>query len=198
MAGKPSQDFWNQEIDRLAAELGQPLAEATLLGVDEGIALLNLGSIVLDTGLINDAALAWAAQYTYELVSGITATTATAIGDLVAEWIASGEPIRALELALANDPSLAYMLGPGRARLIAMTETTRAFASGNFISWVKSGYVVGTRWMNVEDPKVDEICQINSDAGVVPLGEPFPSGDLYAPAHPGCRCYMQPVTKKEV
>jgi len=33
----------------------------------------------------------------------------------------------------------------------------------------------------------------NALAGEVPKGEPFPTGDTYPPAHPGCRCLIVPV-----
>ena len=33
----------------------------------------------------------------------------------------------------------------------------------------------------------------NAKAGAIPLGMPFPSGDLWPPAHPGgCRCATVP------
>ena len=34
-------------------------------------------------------------------------------------------------------------------------------------------------------------CDDNSLSPAVPHGEPFPTGDLMAPAHPGCRCMLQ-------
>ena len=36
-------------------------------------------------------------------------------------------------------------------------------------------------------------CDDNALAGAVPAGEPFPTGDLHPPAHPGCRCLAVPV-----
>ena len=33
----------------------------------------------------------------------------------------------------------------------------------------------------------------NALAGAVPKGEPFPTGDLVPPVHPGCRCVIVPV-----
>ena len=36
-------------------------------------------------------------------------------------------------------------------------------------------------------------CDDNSLAGSVPKGEPFPTGDLHPPAHPGCRCIAVPA-----
>lgn len=36
-------------------------------------------------------------------------------------------------------------------------------------------------------------CEDNSLSGAVPAGEPFPTGDTAAPAHPGCRCLVLPA-----
>jgi hypothetical protein len=33
----------------------------------------------------------------------------------------------------------------------------------------------------------------NALAGVVPAGEPFPTGVCQPPAHPGCRCMVLPA-----
>ncbi len=36
-------------------------------------------------------------------------------------------------------------------------------------------------------------CDDNALAGAVPKSEPFPTGDLHPPAHPGCRCLAVPA-----
>lgn len=49
------------------------------------------------------------------------------------------------------------------------------------------------RW--VADPAVGPCseCEDNSLQGLVPLGMPFPTGHVTAPAHSGCRCLIQPA-----
>ena len=36
-------------------------------------------------------------------------------------------------------------------------------------------------------------CDDNALAGAVAAGEPFPTGDLHPPSHPGCRCLAAPI-----
>jgi hypothetical protein len=36
-------------------------------------------------------------------------------------------------------------------------------------------------------------CDDNVLGGAVDAGSEFPTGDTYAPAHPGCRCLLTPV-----
>lgn len=120
----------------------------------------------------------------------------TLLQEKAQQWIASGQPLHGLALALQEDAGFLSMFDPARARMVAITETTRIFAEVNVATWAASGVVQGTTWNDVRDENVDPICEANVLAGVVPLGESYPSGDQYAPAHPGCRCYMQPEVKK--
>src|SRR5208282_2235305 len=53
--------------------------------------------------------------------------------------------------------------------------------------------VSGKRWVTVGDDAVEEICLANEDQGVIDLDEDFDSGDDAPPAHPNCRCWLEPV-----
>jgi hypothetical protein len=81
----------------------------------------------------------------------------------------------------------------GWAELGAITETTRA-STAAALAWYAAGTVDATEWVTAMDQNVCGTCQDNSDAGPVPLGQVFPSGDEAPPAHPGCRCAAAPVT----
>ena len=48
------------------------------------------------------------------------------------------------------------------------------------------------RWV-VDDDGPCPDCDDNTLAGPTPKGEPFPTGQLHPPAHPGCRCLLVPV-----
>lgn len=74
-----------------------------------------------------------------------------------------------------------------RAHLIATTEITRASSAAAYRAYQRAG-VRSTRWLTAGDTKVCAICRENERAGAVPIGTPYPSGDLYCPAHPGDRC----------
>ena len=41
-----------------------------------------------------------------------------------------------------------------------------------------------------EEPAACPDCEDNSLAGAQAKGEPFPTGQLHPPAHPGCRCLL--------
>ena len=49
------------------------------------------------------------------------------------------------------------------------------------------------RWLVDDGDAPCPDCDDNALAGGVPRGEPFPTGDLCPPAHPGCRCLAVPV-----
>ncbi|MBX3315193.1 MAG: DivIVA domain-containing protein [Actinobacteria bacterium] len=49
------------------------------------------------------------------------------------------------------------------------------------------------RWLVDHGGEAAPDCDDNALAGAVPKGEPFPTGDLVPPVHPGCRCVIVPV-----
>lgn len=79
---------------------------------------------------------------------------------------------------------------PDRAIGIALTEITRAASAGSDVVYRSRG-IAAIRWMT--EPDACDPCADNADAGAVPLGTPFPSGDLGAPEHPRCRCWTAPA-----
>jgi SPP1 gp7 family putative phage head morphogenesis protein len=76
-----------------------------------------------------------------------------------------------------------------RAETIAVTEWNRAASAATYLGYTKQG--VATKvWFTVGDSRVCSICEDNSAEGEIPISKEFPSGDLYPPAHPGCRCNL--------
>lgn len=51
----------------------------------------------------------------------------------------------------------------------------------------------GFRWVVDHGDAAAPDCDDNALAGTVPKGEPFPTGDLCPPSHPGCRCLAVPA-----
>lgn len=76
-----------------------------------------------------------------------------------------------------------------RALTIATTEMNRAMSAASTDSYKEFG-VDQVEWLTA-DP-CDE-CAENEDAGAIPLGDEFPTGDTEPPAHPNCRCSIAPV-----
>jgi len=143
-------------------------------------------AVTVDWDLVNDQAQDWARAHSGELLTGLEANTKSAMGELIADWIERGEPTSVLStqfIVLVNDPK--------RAELIAVTEITRAFAQGNTEAWKAQG-VEGRKWFTSEDELVCPICG-DLAGSVARLGDDFEGGVDNPPAHPRCRCWVQPV-----
>jgi DivIVA domain-containing protein len=116
---------------------------------------------------------------------------------------AIAEPLRQrLELAMrsgGDDPAeLADALGAAyrewktqRIEPAALHEVAAAFSRGAYLTFPDGGLL---RWVvgPAEGPCPD--CEDNALAGAQPKGEPWPTGQQYPPAHPGCRCALAPVS----
>jgi SPP1 gp7 family putative phage head morphogenesis protein len=114
----------------------------------------------------------------------ITDSTREMIQSLTADAIDQGYTTD--ELAAQMEENFAF--SPERAEMIARTETAQADSQGQMQGYEESGVVEGTEWTTAEDDEVDSDCVLNGEAGIVPLGEEYPSGDTAPPAHPNCRC----------
>jgi hypothetical protein len=178
-------DGANIDWDTIAAELRGVLAPALAGAATTQAGLFAAGlNIPLDIAKINVAAWAWANQYSFELVKGITATTQALVGQVVSQFIATpGMTIGDLAAAIE------VPFGAARAQMIAVTETTRAYTQANMVtqSMLRDMGVNTVRvWQTSKDDKTcEDIC--------VPLDglEESEWGD-YAdgpPAHVNCRCW---------
>lgn len=120
----------------------------------------------------------------------IPAGTRDRVADLVAKAIADGDSMRALKNALRNDNAFSA----SRAETIARTETSAANNRASLQAYTSRG-VEGKRWMtsgfDVDNGQIGP-CVENEAAGVIRLGDTFPSGDDAPPAHPRCRCTIVP------
>lgn len=155
-----------------SVDLGASIAFDQLAGV----------GIMFDYTLANTAARDWANRYVGQLITQIDETTRRAVQEAVTRYIGNGESLQNL---------VSDLQGTGfsrrRARLIAMTETTRAYAEGSTLSYEQSGVVKEFEWRTANDERVCPTCGGNA-------GKRFPlNGLTKPPAHPGCRCGMAPV-----
>ena len=185
-------EFWRGERERLLRILLPLILNAAVDAAESSMDdLLEIG-IGVDWGLVNQAALKWAQGYTFELVSEITETSQRYVSEAIAGWIQTGAPLD--DLITQLEP----MFGAVRAEMIGVTETTRAFASGNQIAWKESGVVEKKQWMAGEDELVCSMCGPLADQDPIGLDEAWQTenGPVDAPpAHVNCRCYMQPVVR---
>jgi SPP1 gp7 family putative phage head morphogenesis protein len=174
--------FWNEERELLLKFLFPFLLDSIKAGAlhafDEIAAQADLG-IAWD--LINEAVINWANQYTASVVSQISKTSMAAFLDAFEPWVRSGEPLSSLIDALTP------FYGAVRAEMVAVTETTRAYAQGNLATWKATGVVEGFNVMTSEDELVCPICSAKQ------AGNPYPV-DAEVPAyHVNCRCWIAPV-----
>jgi PAS domain-containing protein len=165
-------------------------------------ALAQVGSEI-DVTVYGPKVSEWAAQRAAELV-GMKKVDGEWIENPNAEWVISDSTrdtvqalvTRATDEGLTMDELADLLTESGafsedRAMMIARTETRLADSAGQMEGYVASGVVEGTEWSTSMDDLVDvEICEKNSDAGMVPLGQAYPSGDVAPPGHPNCRCVL--------
>ena len=128
---------------------------------------------------------------TQATIKDVSDTTLNRIGTVLADGLRVGaagdtvarEFMRAGIKELLNDPR--------RAVTIANTEMARAMSTASVDTYADLG-VEQVEWVGMEP--CDE-CQANEDAGAIPMGDEFPSGDSEPPAHPNCRCTIAPVVE---
>jgi SPP1 gp7 family putative phage head morphogenesis protein len=184
-------DFWKAEDKELydaMSDIYQDIIRDAIAQAEEMIGSIDPGIPVSFDAILQNVQ-DWAKSYTYDTVRGINATTRDKLQSAMSDWWASGEPLSALEDVIADMPEF----GEGRADLIAMTETTRAYAEGQIAAWDGSGVVQGMRWMTT-DENACPICT-DLDGAEDSLDGDF-GGDGPPPAHPGCRCALQPVVSE--
>lgn len=174
--------FWNEERQALF-ELLIPLftdaiTDEARLAFEE---LAGIADIGIAWDIVNEQAIGWANTQTSAVVSQITKTSMTGFITEFEQWVNSG----------ADLPTLIESLGkyydPVRAEMIAVTETTRAFAVANIQTWRMSSIVTGFDVLTAEDGDVDEVCLSEQSRNPHALDEEPP------PYHVRCRCAVRPV-----
>jgi SPP1 gp7 family putative phage head morphogenesis protein len=192
----PIDDIINGEEDSdFVADLIRVISGSAVGGVSLFKQSVNVG---MDYTLINDRALDWAQTYSYELIGkatgGIDATTRNVVSNVISRFVDTpgftiGDAIN----------QLSETFGETRARMIAVTEITRAYAQGNQIAGeeLKKEFpdvkVVKT-WFTNNDDRVCDICG-PLDGVEVSIDDQFPGGFDFPPGHVNCRCFVQTRTR---
>ena len=186
--------FWNNEIMKMLSTLLPFLARGAEggVGVQRGI-VASLG-IEIDWTLPFTEAANWARRYGAELVTKVTDTTKGRIRSVVGNWIETPDrTLPDLWKQLQED----HAFSRSRAKLIATTETTRAYAEGEIVGartlekegWF--GYV--KEWQTAMDDRVCPICEPLQGVTVQTTKGEFAGGLQGPPAHPGCRCWINTI-----
>jgi SPP1 gp7 family putative phage head morphogenesis protein len=183
------------KVQPILVEIGTEGAKSALEQIGQDDADVNFGPRVT----------AWAQDRAAEMV-GKKWVDGELVDNPNAEWVISDSTRDMIQgmVASATDDGLtmdeladqlqeSFAFSEDRAMMIARTETAMADSAGQMDAYVESGVVEGTEWSTSNDDLVSEICQANADAGVVMLGDLYPSGDTAPPAHPNCRCCLVAV-----
>jgi hypothetical protein len=118
-------------------------------------------------------------EYSPGLAGGITETTRKLINNSLTTSINVGETDLEAMTRLQQ-----YIVDPGRALMIARTESVRAYNQGLSVFGQQTG-AKKKQWHTV--PGACPICSPN-DGQIVGLSDTFASGDYGPPGHPNCRC----------
>lgn len=182
--------------EKMRDVLSRALQDSADLGVSVAVRQFDNVGYGFDYTLANESARAWALRYTDDVLAQLGATTQRIVGQAVGRWIGNGEPLS----SLAKDLRPAF--GKQRAKLIAATEVTRAYAEGSKEAYIASGVVKKLVWQSAMDEKTCLICG-GLHGKVVGIEESF-DGKLPAglrertrpfalpPGHVGCRCWILP------
>ena len=190
-------------FDDLVGPAKAALEDAGRIGGTAAIRNLRIvaGPRVEDLVLPNDAVVKFATDRSAELVGKRVTADGRVVDNPNAQWAITdgtreqlrGTIVEALregqtraELRAAIEDNFAF--SRERAETIVRTEVSRALIAGNKATARASGVVKGKRSILSSGHDLDDVCDTNADAGVIPLEDPYPSGDMDAPYHPKCEC----------
>jgi len=143
--------FWALIERELERWFFPEIVNAAQAGIQSAASALQQIGMGIDWALVNIPVLKWSRLHAAETVRGITATTRSAVRELIVAWQEQGLGKRGLpDLIKALEP----ILGKSRAEQIGITEVTRAFAQGNEESYREVPGAVGQRWHTARDDRV--------------------------------------------
>lgn len=174
-------------------EFSANFTRALITGMMGGITLFQqMSNIGMDYTLTNDRAVQAASEYALDLVKNINQVSKDSITRAITSFIDT--PGMTIGDIMSRIP-----FGAERAERIAVTEVTRAYATGQRMAGEDlqkefPGVKVVKEWFTNEDDKTCELC-FPLNGKVVPVDEPFGDGVDDPPVHPQCRCWTTAGTK---
>lgn len=186
--------FWENGGKALRGAI-VPILQGTY--TEQAKVLVDQLTIGVDWALVNQRAIAWVSQYSFELVRGITTTTQRGLQTAITAYYRDSMTIGALRGMIAP------MFGPVRAEMIATTEITRASVEGELglvqeVERANTSIKMIARWSTNNDEKVCPICRpLNArKAAGYDGGRPYwihpETKKRYGPppTHPRDRCWV--------
>ena len=170
--------------------ISRAIQDSSDLGVSVAVKQFENIGYGFDYTLANVAARDWALRHTDTLLRQLGTTSGSIVGQAVGRWVDNGEPLP----SLIRDLEPAF--GKKRAKLIAATEVTRAYAQGTVETYKASGVVKKLVWLTANDERRCIFCgglhekvvgiETSFDealpAALREKTKPF----ALPPAHPGC------------
>lgn len=138
---------------------------------------------------VNQASLKAAKERAGELVTGISNSTRSQLGNIIEEGLRKQWSVDDIASKLSD------VLGDSdgiskRARVIGRTETNRALGAGSKNAATQVG-AKEKEWVTVADRRVNQdICLPNEGQGRIGISGNFQSGHDAQPGHPSCRCVV--------
>lgn len=173
----------DEEIEGLREDLTQTLVPLlTNIVVDALTATAAEAGIELPLDEVLSDAAEWAAQYTYDLVRGISETERDICQKVVSQ-LANGQIDRE-----GAEAMLEPIFGKVRAGMIAATEVTRATSQATLMyqrALEAQGLESVRRWLTAEDERVCPVCGALDHKTEDVWAAEYPDGP---PAHVNCRC----------
>lgn len=132
-------------------------------------------------------AIEWAEKHCATLVTRMDEETKRRLAKVIGDGIEGKRGIPGLAKDLRSEFG---DMRKYRSAMIARTETANALSQAS-LDTMKDMGIDGKEWVVAGDPC--DICADNAAAGIIPLGDTFPSGDATPPAHPNCECALAPA-----
>jgi len=149
---------------------------------EQALVALTVTPLGVDWALVNQRAVTWARNYTYELVRGINNTTRNALQNAIGDFFQEAMTREVLEGRISP------LFGPVRAEMIAVTEVTRASVEGeralaNLLA--QQGIMMRPYWLTSND-EISQRCPICG-----PKHNVLITDDVFPPGHIRCRCTVR-------
>ena len=135
--------------------------EAVLLGQDVGRSQIDAIYGVekqlddIDWSSLAGDGIQWVTNHVRNLMVELNQTSRETMRKAIAQWKETGEGLNKLIETLEQ---MGWGFDKRRAKLIAETEVTNAFAKGAVMAWTASNVVVGKEWRTANDEAVCQIC----------------------------------------
>jgi len=191
------QNFWEPFESDLRDKLGPAMNEIYTQAAER--LMLDHPVGVQFEGMVNKLAADWARTYSFDLVTTISNTNQRylqrIVGDFYETQMTLGDAWN--EIAAYRDftKRAGWLWGVERAKVIAITEVTRASVAGErqvqSELWDEGVHMIA-KWQTRRDEKVCQICgPLDNQLEESAAGWPTIMGRVsQPPAHPRCRCWL--------